>query len=91
MEYIVLGIIIAIGVGLFYYGIKRKNKEAFVTYFLRMAGGALGIYLTNTILKSLDFHVQVGLNTYNLLALGVLGVPGYLMLYGISTYFTLKM
>lgn len=90
MEYIVLGVIVFIIVGLLIFGIRRKKLEAFMNFTLRMAGGTLGIYLMNIILKSFELKIQVGINAYNLLALGILGTPGFLLLYGLSTYFTLK-
>lgn len=90
MEYIAFGIIVGICCILFLYGKKKKKMDALLNFGLRMAAGTLGIYLVNQILQSVHISVQVGINFYNTLTLGVLGVPGFLLLYGISTYFMLK-
>lgn len=90
MEYIVFGIILLISIVLLWYGVKRKKIEIFLNFVLRMAAGTLGIYLVNTILTSFNSSIMVGLNSYNVLTLGVLGTPGFLLLYGVSTYFALK-
>lgn len=90
MEYILLGVLVVIAIGLLILGIRKKKPILFVNFILRMAGGTLGIYLVNVILKSFELKMQVGINTYNLLTLGILGTPGFLLLYGISAYFTLK-
>lgn len=90
MEYIVLGIIIALAAGFMVYGIKKKKMELFLNFVLRIAAGALAIYLVNVILQTLKIQINVGINSYNLLAIGVLGTPGFLLLYGISAYFGLK-
>ena len=90
MEYIILGVIIIICIGLLVFGIKRKRMDVLLNFVLRMATGTLGIYLVNTILNSLQVGVFVGINTYNILALGMLGTPGFLLLYGVSAYFALK-
>lgn len=90
MEYIILGVIIIICIGLLVFGIRRKRMEVLLNFVLRMTSGMLGIYLVNTILKSLEVGVKVGINSYNILALGILGTPGFLLIYGVSAYFSLK-
>lgn len=90
MEYVVLGVIIAVAIGLLVYGIKKKKMDAFMNFVLRMAAGALGVYLVNVILQTLEVKISVGINSYNLLTMGLLGTPGFLLLYGVSTYFALK-
>ena len=85
-----LGVIILTSIGLFVLGIRKKKLESFVNFILRMTAGTLAIYLVNVILESLKISVSVGINAYNIFTLGLLGTPGFLLLYGISTYFTLK-
>ena len=90
MEYVFLGIIVAIGIILVVYGVKKKRMDIFVNYTLRMAAGILGIYLVNAILNSFSIPVNVGINTYNVLVIGLLGTPGFLLVYGVFAYFILK-
>ncbi len=90
MEYVFLGIIVAIGIILVVYGVKKKRMDIFVNYTLRMAAGILGIYLVNAILNSFSIPVNVGINTYNMLVIGLLGTPGFLLVYGVFAYFILK-
>lgn len=90
MEFVILGVILVVVAVLAVYGKKKKKWEPLINFILRMAGGTLGIYLTNMILEGIGLDFFVGVNTYNLLTLGVLGTPGFLLLYGVSAYFTLS-
>lgn len=90
MEYIVLGMIVIVGGGFALYGKKKKKWDPLVNYLLRIAGGMLGIVVTNLLLKFIGLQLAVGVNTYNLFTLGILGTPGFLLLYGVTAYFTLK-
>ena len=74
----------------FIYGKKKKTMDAMMNYFLRIAAGMLAIYLVNTILESFSLPIQVGMNTYNILVMGIFGTPGLLLLYGVSTYFMFR-
>lgn len=90
MEFVILGVIVAIGAGLGVYGKKKRKWDPLLNFILRMVSGTLGIYLTNMILQGIGLKFIVGVNTYNLLTLGVLGTPGFLLLYGVSAYFALS-
>ncbi len=83
--FLILGILaIVLGVA-----IKRKRMEIFINFVLRLAAGAVGIYLLNTILAMASIQTLVGFNMTNVLVVGVLGLPGFAMLYGLGFYFTL--
>lgn len=90
MEFIVLGVLTSIGVGLGIYGKKKSKWDPLLNYLLRIAGGILGIVVVNLLLKTTGLTLNIGLNAYNLLVLGVLGTPGFLLLYGVGAYFMLK-
>lgn len=90
MEFVILGVIIVIGIGLGVYGKKKRKWEPFLNFVLRMVSGTIGIYLANLIFQGIGLKFIVGVNTYNLLTLGLLGTPGFLLLYGVSAYFTLS-
>lgn len=91
MEYVFLAIILVISIALFVYGVKKKKMEHFINFMLRMAGGALGLYLVNSILSWIQFDLNVGINAYNLLTFGLLGTPGFLLVYGVEAYAILKL
>ncbi len=83
--FLILGILaIVLGVA-----IKRKRMEIFINFVLRLAAGAVGIYLLNTILAMASIQTLVGFNMTNVLVVGVLGLPGFALLYGLGFYFTL--
>lgn len=62
----------------------------FLNFVLRVFAGFVGIYLVNIILMKCSLNISVGMNEVNALVLGLLGTPGFLLLYGISFYYCLK-
>lgn len=89
MEQYVLFLILGILAVVLGVAIKRKRMEIFINFALRLAAGAVGIYLLNTILAMASIQTLVGFNMTNVLVVGVLGLPGFAMLYGLGFYFTL--
>ena len=89
MEQYVLFLILGILAVVLGVAIKRKRMEIFINFALRLAAGAVGIYLLNTILVMASIQTLVGFNMTNVLVVGVLGLPGFAMLYGLGFYFTL--
>lgn len=87
-QYVLLLILGILGVVLG-VAIKRKRMEIFINFVLRLAAGAVGIYLLNTILAMASIQTLVGFNMTNVLVVGVLGLPGFALLYGLGFYFTL--
>jgi inhibitor of the pro-sigma K processing machinery len=67
----------------------RKRPELIVNFGLRSCIGIVGIYIVNMILKSKGYDISVGINGATILTSGILGVPGFLMLYGLAAYYTL--
>lgn len=68
-------------------GVLRHRLELLVNIILRMAVGIVGIYLFNTFLNGQNIAASVGINEVNILTLGLLGLPGFLLIYGIEFYF----
>ena len=89
MEQYVLFLILGILAVVLGVAIKRKRMEIFINFVLRLAAGAVGIYLLNTILAMASIQTLVGFNMTNVLVVGVLGLPGFALLYGLGFYFTL--
>ncbi|MFA9463502.1 MAG: pro-sigmaK processing inhibitor BofA family protein [Velocimicrobium sp.] len=51
---------------------------------LRMVFGAIGIFAINAILQAVSKSTMVGMNAETLLTVGLLGVPGFVMLYAVA-------
>lgn len=84
-KYFLLGII-AVGSVIFIISLVRHKSEAFLNFVLRIVTGVLGIYCVNTILDNQGIVAAVGMNGFNLLTVGVLGLPGFLLIYGTAFY-----
>lgn len=67
-----------------------KNKmEILLNFVLRAVVGITGLYFMNLFLTGQGLFMTVGINPITVSAVGVLGLPGFVMLYGISFYNTL--
>lgn len=66
----------------------RRRPDLIVDFGLRASIGTVGIYLLDMILKSKGYHVNVGVNGVSVLANGLLGLPGFLLLYGLAVYYS---
>lgn len=62
------------------------KTEIFFQFVLKLAMGAAGIYFINTVLKMCSIESGVGLNGMTLFTAGTLGLPGLLLMYGVSFY-----
>lgn len=76
--WILAGIIVVCGIFL--------NKELCVRILLRILVGGTGIVLLNLCLGMWGIPSYVGLNGLTVGVCGVLGIPGFLALYGLSFY-----
>lgn len=86
---ILIGIIIACVV---FIGVcaLRKRPDLIVDFGVRAAAGTAGIYLLDYVLRSKGYDISVGVNGVSVLANGLLGLPGFLLLYGLATYYSFK-
>ncbi|MGN6711344.1 SigmaK-factor processing regulatory protein BofA [Anaerocolumna jejuensis DSM 15929] len=82
-----LAAILAVCVFLLIIGFLKSRYDLVVNFILRICLGLLGIYLLNTILASSHITLGVGVNSLNALVVGLLGMPGFLLLYGTAAYF----
>jgi inhibitor of the pro-sigma K processing machinery len=67
--------------------IARKRPDLQVDFALRACFGTAGIYLLNLVLGIWGYSVNVGINGATILTNGLLGLPGFLLLYGLSLYY----
>jgi inhibitor of the pro-sigma K processing machinery len=66
-----------------------KNKPNWIVNFgLRACIGTAGIYLLDFAMKSNGYHINVGINAATVLTNGLLGLPGFLLLYGLAAYYS---
>lgn len=64
-----------------------KNKiEIVLNFVLRAVLGMIGLYLLNFFLTYQGISAMVGVNPITVSTVGVLGVSGFALLYGISFY-----
>ena len=66
----------------------RRRPDLIVDFALRACIGTAGIYLLDLILRSKGYHINVGINGATLLTNGLLGLPGFLLLYGLAIYYS---
>ncbi|MDF2586319.1 MAG: SigmaK-factor processing regulatory protein BofA [Anaerocolumna sp.] len=87
MESTIFVIIIIICVALILFGVIKHRFDLIVNFGLRIFAGLLGIYLLNTLFDSIGVAIIAGTNCFNALVVGLLGVPGFLLVFGVATYF----
>lgn len=87
MEGKIMLVILGICIVLLVIGIIKKRFDLLVNFGLRLAMGLLGIYIFNSFLGNFGLIMEVGANGYNALIVGLLGLPGFLLVYGLAAYF----
>lgn len=86
---ILIGIIIACLVFILVCVIKRR-PDLIVSFGLRASIGTAGIYLLDLVLRTKGFDINVGINGVSVLTNGLLGLPGFILLYGLAFYYSTK-
>ncbi|MFU0827960.1 MAG: Pro-sigmaK processing inhibitor BofA [Lachnoclostridium sp.] len=87
MESKIFIVIILICVAFILFGIIKHRFDLFVNFGLRIFSGLLGIYLVNSLLANFHITLGVGTNAYTALTIGLLGIPGFLLVYGVAALF----
>lgn len=82
------GIAVIVGICLLVLliGIIKQKAEHVVNFVVRMAVGAVAIVFCNQLLSKNGIDIMVGLNPWSLTTVGLLGVGGFTLLYGIMAY-----
>lgn len=84
-----IGIIIACIVFIIVCLVKRR-PDLIVNFALRACVGTAGIYALNLVLGSRGYDINVGINSGSVLANGLLGLPGFLLMYGLAIYYSFQ-
>ena len=64
----------------------KTKIEFFINMVLRMMMGTIGVCFINGILLSQGVESGIGINVLTLGVIGVLGFPGFILLYGMVFY-----
>lgn len=86
-ESIIFVVIIALCVVSIIACLIRRRPDLIINFLLRSCLGVVGIYLLDLILKMKGYDFCVGINLATVLTNGFLGLPGFLMLYGLAVYY----
>ncbi len=84
---ILIGIIIACIVFIAACVIRRR-PDLIIDFGVRACFGTAGIYLLDFVLRSNGYDITVGINGISILTNGFLGLPGFLLLYGLASYYS---
>ncbi|MGB8452780.1 MAG: pro-sigmaK processing inhibitor BofA family protein [Anaerocolumna sp.] len=87
MESQIFVVIIIICIVLITFGLIKHRFDLLVNFGLRMFSGLLGIYLLNNLLLSFHLTLGVGTNGLTALVIGLLGLPGFLLVYGVAVFY----
>ncbi|NLP34308.1 MAG: hypothetical protein GX359_03835 [Clostridiales bacterium] len=69
--------------------IIRRRPDIIINFALRALLGTAGIYALDFVLRSQGYQVNVGVNMVTFATNGLLGLPGFLLLYGLAFYYSL--
>lgn len=61
-------------------------KDLVLNFLLRIIFGVLGIYTCNTLLSGLGIGIYLGINLINLLAVGILGISGFGLVFAVAAF-----
>ena len=76
--------LIAVAALLLLISFLGKKAEWLLNFALRGIMGTISIYFINMGVTFLGFATVVGINAVSILTTGILGIPGIVMLYGLS-------
>lgn len=81
-----IGAIAGICVLVLLMGTMKKKTQWMLTFVLRSAAGTVGICTVNSLLKAQGVAVAAGINPMSVLTIGILGICGFALVYGILLY-----
>jgi len=90
MENIILIAIIIVCIFYILVSVIKRKPERILAFAMRAIIGTAGIYLLDFVLRTKDVNINVGINGASVLINGLLGLPGFILLYGLAFYYSLK-
>jgi pro-sigmaK processing inhibitor BofA len=82
--------IIAVCVVLIIAALIRRKPGLIIDFCLRTCLGTAGIYILNLLFSNIGYDIHVGINAATLLTNGLLGLPGFLLLYSLAVFYTFR-
>lgn len=70
--------------------ILKRRPDLIVDLVLRAIVGTAAVYLLDLVLHSQGYEISVGINGATALVNGLLGLPGFLLLYGLAVYYSFQ-
>jgi inhibitor of the pro-sigma K processing machinery len=68
--------------------IIKQRPDLIVDFVLRACFATAGIYVLNLAMGIQGYSLNVGINGVTVLTSGLLGLPGFILLYGLSLYYS---
>lgn len=90
MNKIILTVIIVLCIVFLGVCLVKRKPELIADFMLRACFGTAGIYLLDLVLSSRGYHITVGVNAVTILSNGLLGLPGFILLYGLAFYYSFR-
>lgn len=79
--YIIIGVVIVLCIFIVIYLCKYHANYIF-SLLLRTIFGLTCVYLINSAFEELEIMTMVGINLISIITVGLLGIPGVILLYG---------
>lgn len=79
--YIIIGVALVLCIFIVIYMCKHHANFVF-SLLLRTIFGITCVYLINTVFEELEIVTMVGINLISIITIGLLGIPGVILLYG---------
>lgn len=67
-------------------GLLKKKAQFLLAFLVRMIVGMIAIIFTNKFFAAQEIDLMVGVNPVSALTVGILGIGGFALLYGIMAY-----
>lgn len=88
MENIILITIIIACIAFLLAAAIKRRPDMLLAFIMRAVIGTAGIYLLDFVLRTKGISINVGINGASVLINGLLGLPGFILLYGLAFYYS---
>ena len=80
----------AIAVTVLIVSLVMRKMEWFLDFLTRLCLGGLALYITSEVMLRLSLNCSVGVNSATLSTIGLLGIPGYFLLFSVEVLNLIK-